>query len=166
MNKNTPEKIFIKENNKYVEITYTQFCDDPAYENRLFLPLYGMLLEVTKADFDEYYKAYNRQIYLDTSSLRRGDISYNSFDSEDFNGEDFLIDESTDVAEQATLNVMLDKLNEILDYLDDCERWLIEQHFFNDIPQTEIAKIHGVNQSSISRQIGKILEKLKILIDN
>ena len=115
MNKNTPEKIFIKENNKYVEITYTQFCDDPAYENRLFLPLYGMLLEVTKADFDEYYKAYNRQTYLDSSSLRRGDISYNSFDSEDFNGEDFLVDESTDVAEQATLNVMLDKLNEILD---------------------------------------------------
>ncbi len=166
MNKNTPEKIFIKENNKYIEITYTQFCNDPSYENRLFLPLYGMLLEVTKADFDEYYKAYNRQIYLDSSSFRRGDISYNSFDSEDFNGEDFLIDESTDVAEQATLNVMLDKLNEILDYLDDCERWLIDQHFFNEISQTEIAKIHGVNQSSISRRIGKILEKLKKLIDN
>lgn len=166
MNPNTPKKVFIKENDKYIEITYAQFSKDQSYENRLFIPLYGMLLEVTKTDYDVYYRGLHRQAYLDTRSFRHRDISYNSFDSEDFNGEDFLVDEMTDVSEQVVLSIMIDKLYKILSDLEDHERTLINMYFFDEISQTDIAKLYGVNQSNISRRILKILKKIKGMMES
>ena len=56
--KYAPKKVFILENNEYVEITYEELCHreatDKSYEDKLFLPLHGMLMEVTEdvyADF-------------------------------------------------------------------------------------------------------------------
>ena len=166
MNPNTPKKVFIKENDKYIEITYAQFSKDQYYENRLFILLYGMLLEVTKTDYDEYYRGLHRQAYLDARSFRHRDISYNSFDSEDFNGEDFLVDEMTDVSEQVVLSIMIDKLYKILSDLEDHERTLINMYFFDEISQTDIAKLYGVNQSNISRRILKILKKIKGMMES
>lgn len=166
MKNKTPKKVFIKEKDEYIEITYAQLCKDPSFRSRLFIPLYGMLLEVTKADYEEFYRGLHRQAYLDTRSSRHGDILFNSFDSEEFNGEDLLIDNFTDVAEQAIFNVLLGKLNNVINNLEPHERSLIDMHFFNEVPQTDIAKLYGVNQSNISRRILKILEKLKKMIEN
>ena len=49
--------------------------------------------------------------------------------------------------------------------LTEEEKELINLHFYLSIPQTEIAKIYGINQSSISRRINKILIKLKNLME-
>ena len=50
--KNTPKKVFILENGNYKELSYEDFCsfkeNDISYADKLFIPLHGMLMEVTE----------------------------------------------------------------------------------------------------------------------
>lgn len=49
--------------------------------------------------------------------------------------------------------------------LSEDERSLIDELFFNEKSESQIAKSIGVNQSTISRRLSKILSKLKSLIE-
>ena len=63
-----PRKVFIKENGEYLELTYEAYCTrcetDPFYQNRRFLPLHGMLMEVSEEEYVQFYRQKNRQKYL------------------------------------------------------------------------------------------------------
>lgn len=65
MKKYAPKKVFIWDNGKYIEITYAELCRreeiDPSYKDKLFLPLYGMLMEVSKSTYLEFYRLQRRQ---------------------------------------------------------------------------------------------------------
>ena len=58
--KYAPKKVFILENGKYKEITYSELQEleqsDKSYAEKFFLPLYGMLMEVTAETYKAYYK--------------------------------------------------------------------------------------------------------------
>ena len=73
-------KCFIKTDNGYKEITYEELLHreeaDPSYKARKFLPLHGMLMEVTPEEYQAFYKEQNRQQYINRRSIDRGDISY------------------------------------------------------------------------------------------
>ena len=81
--KKQPKAVYIIENGGYTELTYEEFrrreqiC--PLYADKLFLPLYGRLMEVSKKDYEEYYRAKRRQKYLDERSANNGDFSYDTF---------------------------------------------------------------------------------------
>lgn len=93
--KKQPKAVYIIENGGYTELTYEEFrCREqicPLYADKLFLPLYGRLMEVSKEDYEEYYRQRNRQIYIDRRASRNGDVSYNALTTDEFNGEDILI---------------------------------------------------------------------------
>lgn len=92
--KKEPKAVYIIENGGYTELTYEEFrrreqiC--PLYADKLFLPLYGSLMEVSKEDYEEYYRQRNRQIYIDRRASRNGDVSYNALTTDEFNGEDII----------------------------------------------------------------------------
>ena len=94
--KKEPKAVYIIENGEYTELTYEEFCRReqicPLYAEKLFLPLYGSLMEVSKKDYEEYYRQRNRQSYIDRRASRNGDVSYNALTTDEFNGEDILID--------------------------------------------------------------------------
>ena len=75
-----PRKVYILENGDYTELSYEKFCcrkeADPSYGDKLFLPLHGVLMEVTKADYADFYRQERRQKYIDERSAGNGDISY------------------------------------------------------------------------------------------
>ena len=56
--KYTPKKVFILVNDNYKEITYIELQKleqtDKSYAEKFFLPLHGMLMEVTEEDYKEY----------------------------------------------------------------------------------------------------------------
>ena len=58
--KYAPKKVFILENGKYKEIKYSELQkleqSDKSYAEKFFLPLYGMLMEVTAETYKAYYK--------------------------------------------------------------------------------------------------------------
>lgn len=58
--KYAPKKVFVLENGNYQEITYNELKTleqaDKEYANKYFLPLHGMLMEVTEDEYRSYYK--------------------------------------------------------------------------------------------------------------
>ncbi|MFR1982734.1 MAG: hypothetical protein ACLS4Z_02630 [Christensenellaceae bacterium] len=73
--KYAPKKVFILENGKYKEITYSELQEleqsGKSYAEKFFLPLYGMLMEVTAETYKWYYKDKRRQKYIDEFSVKR-----------------------------------------------------------------------------------------------
>ena len=167
--KKEPKAVYIIENGGYTELTYEEFrrrvqiC--PLYADKLFLPLYGSLMEVSKEDYEEYYRQRNRQIYIDRRASRNGDVSYNALTTDEFNGEDILIAEQPDVCDTVVESIMTDKLKEAILKLTDEEQLLIYRHYYADIPGTVLAEIYGVSQQAISKRIAKIRVKLKNLLE-
>ena len=76
------------------------------------------------------------------------------------------MDEDEDVATQVTNKIMIEKLRSVLPLLSDDEQILIQRHYFENIPETELAKIYGITQQAISKKMIKIRAKLKNLIEN
>lgn len=101
--KHAPKKVFILEDGEYIEISYEEFCQrketDTTYKDKLFIFLHGMLMEVTANDYLEFHKDKRRQKYIDERSVDNGDFSYDMLTTDDFNGEDILIDTSQDIGD-------------------------------------------------------------------
>ena len=167
--KYAPNKVFILENGNYAEISYEEFCrrteNDKSYEDKLFLPLHGMLMEVAEDEYRTFYKNVRRQKYLKELSTANGDFSCDMLTTDDFNGQDILIDEEQDVEEIVEKNLMIDKLNDCLYLLSDEEKELIQMIFFEELTEREIAAKKGVSQVAIHKRKQKILEKLKEFLE-
>ena len=166
--KYAPEKVFIKENDNYIEISYQAFCEgqNNVFKDRFFISLHNMLMEVDEAYYTEFYREQRREKYLRERAIEKGDIYYDSLDTEEFNGEDILVDPDEDVAQQVTDKLMAERVRYVVSLLPDDERLLIHRHYFENIPETELAKIYGVSQQAISKKMVKIRAKLKNLIEN
>lgn len=72
-------KCFILSPDGYEEITYTELCHrrdtDETYKTKKFIPLHGMLMEVTPEQYIDFYRTWNRQRYLDKPAPLRRAIS-------------------------------------------------------------------------------------------
>ncbi len=167
--KYTPKKVFILEYGKYIEISYEEFCQrkkaDTAYKDKLFIVLHRMLMEVTAKDYQEFHKDKRRQKYINERSAENGDFSYDMLTTDDFNGEEILIDDSEDIATQVIHKIMLDKLRNSILLLSDEEQKLIREIFFEELSERTLAKKYGVSQVTIHKRKVKILDKLKKIIE-
>ncbi len=169
--KYAPKKVFILEDGNYKEITYEELCrltenENTMYADKLFIPLYGMLMEVTEDAYKDFYKDKRRQKYLYEQSEENGDISYDMLTTDEFNGTDILIDDSIDVAAQVENKIMSDKLKQAILLMTDDEQLLIYRHYYAGIPETELAPLYGISQQAVSKRIGKIRTKLKKLLES
>ncbi len=168
--KKQPKTVYIIENGKYTELTYEEFrhreqtC--PLYADRLFLPLYGRLMEVSKEDYAKFYRAKRRQKYIDERSAENGDFSYDMLTTDDFNGEDILIDDSEDIATQVVHKIMLDKLSDSILLLSDDEQELINALFFRNLSERKWSDETGIPQKMINDRKHRIIAKLKKYLEN
>ena len=169
MKKYEPRKVFILDNGEYRELTYEEFErhkeNEPAYGDKLFIPVQGCLMETDRTHYNDFYREKERQKYLRFLDRKHGLLSIDAFDSDDDNGTDFLQTDVEDVSETVAHSQLLDKLRKAVDTLPEDEKALITQHFYDEVPQTELARKYGINQSNISRKIGKILLKIKKLME-
>ena len=163
--KKQPKAVYIIENGKYTELTYEEFrhreqtC--PLYADRLFIPLHGMLMEVSEKDYLDFYKNKRRQKYIDERSAENGDFSYDMLTTDDFNGEDILPDKSEPLDEQVVQKIMTDKLKSALPLLAEDEQKLIREIFYENLSERSLAEKYNVSQVAIHKRKVKILEKLK-----
>ena len=162
-------KCFILSPDGYEEITYTELCrrrdKDETYKDKKFIPLHGMLMEVTPEQYIDFYRTRNRQRYLDKRSAEKGDISIDMLTTPEFNGENILVSEE-DVAEQVINQMMLDKLRDSLGLLTADESELIRDVFYDGITERDLAKKHRVSQVAIHKRKKRILDKLKKLLES
>ena len=169
MKKYAPRNVFILENGEYIELSNEEFerrkGNDPTYADKYFIPVQGFLLEVDREQYEDFYRAKERQAYLRRLDLKYGLLSIDAFDSEDDNGTDYIQAETEDVAETVAHLLLLDKLRSVIAMLPEDEKELILAHYYKGKTQTQLADEYGVNQSNISRRITKILAKIKNLIE-
>lgn len=170
MKKYAPKKVFILDNGKYIEITYKELCHreetDPSYKDKLFLPLYGMIMEVTESTYIEFYRLQRRQKYIDERSRDNKDISYDSLTTDEFNGEDILVDDGDSVEDQAVRNVTAEEIRFIISLLKPADQELVQAMFFEGLSERQYAEKCGVNRNAIHKRKVRILEELKKLLEN
>ena len=168
--KYAPEKVFILENGKYKEITYSELQEleqsDKSYAEKFYLPLYGMLMEVTEETYKAYYKDKRRQKYIDERSLLNGDVSYDALDTDETLGAEVFADTKTDVEAEVINKMTVAELRKAFLLLSPDEKKLLIEHFFDEKSQVQLSKQYGVNQSNISRKINRIIAKLKKILEN
>ena len=80
---------------------------------------------VPEGDYKAFYKRKRREKYLKDRSKDNGDFSYDMLTTDEFNGEDILVDTVADTAGLAERNLLLDKLRRALDTLPEEERTLL-----------------------------------------
>lgn len=111
---NTPRKVFILKNDEYIELTLQEHevlqKTMPGYPDKKFVFLHDCLMEVSESFYTDFYKDKRRQKYLDECAAQYGAISYDMLSTDDFNGEDILIDHDVDVAEEVAESMMMEKL--------------------------------------------------------
>lgn len=165
-----PKKVFILQNGNYNEITFSEYCHraekDDTYKKMLLLPIHGMLMEVTPMTYKKFYREDRRQKYLRKLSIENDDFSYDSLTTNEFNGEDILIDESDPVDEKAIQNLMIEKLRICLPLLNEREMNLIYALYYLNLSEYKIAKMYGVSQNAIHKRKKRILHKLKKILEN
>lgn len=167
--KYAPKKVFILENGKYKEITYSELQkleqSDKSYAEKFFLPLYGMLMEVTAETYKAYYKDQRRQKYIDERSLLNGDVSYDALDTDETLGAEVFADTKTNV-EAAVINKMtVAELRKAFLLLSPDERELITAIYIQNLTEREYAKQKGVYHNAVHKRKLRILEKLKKFLD-
>ena len=162
-----PRKVFILEDGKYIEIAYEDLLEiiEQQEEKRYFLPLHGMLMEVSEETYYDFYKEQRRQKYLKEESLRNGEISYDMFTTETFEGKEILVDRDADTEQVVEKKIMLDKLYEAVEMLEAEEKEVIKAIFFDNMTVREYAKRKGVCHNVVQKKKKRAVEKLRCLIN-
>ena len=171
MFKNQDNKCFVRtEKGSYIEITYKELCHrkqiDASYADKFFIPLHGMLMEVTEETYRDFYKSKRRQKYIDERSAENDDFSYDMLKTDDFNGEDILPDENEPLDEQVIRKIMTDKLRCAMLLLSEDEHELICEIFYEELSERTLAEKYCISQVAIHKRKVKILDKLKKLLGN
>jgi len=168
--KYAPRKVYIKENNVYVELSYMDFCSrrqaDQSYMDKLFIPVQGCLLEVVREQYTDFYKDKERWRYLKKLDTNHKLLSLEGFTDSEGNVIDFVIDEAVDVAETVVHAVMVDRLKAALSLLSDSERVLVNAIFFEELSEREVGLRLGITQSVVNKRKSKILAKLRKILEN
>mgnify|MGYP002566497958 CR=1 FL=1 len=162
-------RCFIHTDNGYEEITYEELLrreeNDPSYKDRRFLPLHGMLMEVTAEQYEDFYKERRRQKYLHECSRQNGEISIDMLTTDQFNGADILASDGMDIEEQVTRKILLDKLRNSIPLLTEEEQALIRALFFERKTEREWSAETGIPQKTINNRKRKLLGKLKKFLE-
>lgn len=157
-----PERIFILENGKYIEISYDDYQrlneENPM---RRFWLFGGMLMEVSEEDYVKMNREKSRQQYLDKLSKKFGEFSYDSLATDDFDGVMILVDDRPEVYEVVEQKIMVDKLRDTLRTLSDEEAKLIFALYFDGCSEKEYAKRLGLSQVAVHKRKQKVLQKLR-----
>lgn len=166
-----PKKVFILDKTEYIEISYQEFCvlrdGDESFDNRYFIPVQGMLIEVSENAYKDFYRDLERRRYLRKLDKKFDLISIEKVHDSNTNVADcYSADKIIDIVDIVANKIMVEKLHQCLLSLNDDEKNLIEDIYFNGMSERELAKSQGVSQVAIHKRKHRILEKMKKIIEN
>ena len=156
----TPKKVFLLDGKGgYTELSYEEFQSrrraDSTYSSKRFIFHYGMLQEVTEADYKDLYRTRNHCRYIKQRDAKHG------LKSVDAIGEERIADKAPDVADTVCKNEMICRLRSSLSKLEKSERELIDALYYEEMTERAFAKEYGVPKGSVNHRKKKIIEKLR-----
>lgn len=93
--------------------------------------------------------------------MKNGEISIDMLTTDEFCGEEILVDESGSIDDKVIENIMLEKLRECFGMLTSEEKMLINELFVKELTEREVAARHGVSQAAVHKRKERILNKLR-----
>lgn len=165
-------KCFIKmKNGMYEEITYKELEKrrekNKKYNNKTFIPVQGMLLEVSANQYKDFYRVVEKHKYNKKVSNKLKILSINELadeednDEEKVRGKDFIADSTCDVEGQVEKKIEIEELRNALLELNENEYQLINALFYEEKTVREYAKTKGISHVAIMHQKERTLKKLK-----
>lgn len=107
------------------------------------------------------YKDKRRQKYLDERSAKNGDFSYDMLTTDEFNGEDILVDMASYTAGDVENEIMLDNLQLEFKRLSEDEQKILYLIYSQQLSERAVAERFHVSQNAIHRRKVQILAKLR-----
>lgn len=165
-----PKIVYVITNDNYTEITYDEYLkraeQDESYKDKKFILLHGTLMEVSLEEYKRFYRDKRRQKYIAEQARENGAVSYDAITSDEFNGEDVIVDLSDGVDEQVERKLLTEKIREGILLLSAEEQKLLDELFTEGKTERELADFYGLSQSTIHKRKKQILAKLKIFLEN
>lgn len=124
------------------------------------------IVDVTEEVYQAYYRMKNREDYLERRDREHELAHYHALDSGEMNGEDILADKEADILAGLLAKEERLALWEALGRLKERDRELIEELYFNERTERELAAMLGVRQPAIHKRKMRILETLKKFLKN
>lgn len=165
---NDNARCFILVDDGYEEITYAELqerrVNEPAYTEKQFIPLHGMLLEVCETDYKTFYRDVERQKYLRKEADRVNEMSYNALDSNEMNGEDIISDASSPLIEQVVDKLLVEEMLSCFGRLNETDRNLIAALYFENKGERALADELGITHQAVNKRRQKVIAKLRELM--
>ena len=121
------------------------------YNNKTFV-------EVSKEVYTVYYQMERQERYQKEKDFKHGLLYYDSWDTENTNGMDYIKDAVCNIEEIAMRNMMC---LYILKFIDEYDKQKILKYTILGKTEREIAQLLGISKSSVNRMKQKLLKALK-----
>lgn len=121
-------------------------------------------VEVSEAVYRAYHKERETERYQN-KLIRQNELSLERFQDDGVNIDYLIVHAQPDIVDRLIHQEQLEVLWIALQSLPEDERSLIDELFFNDKKEADLASELLVTQQAISKRKKKILDKLKKMID-
>ena len=121
-------------------------------------------VEVSEAVYHAYHKEREAERYQN-KLIRQNELSLERFHEDGVNIDYLIVCVQPDIVDRLIHQEQLEALWSAFQSLSEDERSLIDELFFNDKKEADLAAELLVTQQAISKRKKKILDKLKKMID-
>ena len=129
-----------------------------------------MLIEVTRKEYEEFYREVERHKYVLSESRRFAHFSINEMakdeDENEIRGMDILPDENVDICFEVIREIEVEQLKKALLKLKPEEYKLIKALFYEEKSVREYAEIIGKPFTTIQSKKNAIIKKLRRILKN
>ncbi len=154
-----------------IPMTEEKFLEVKGLPDRWFIRLGNCVLEVSKEEYDKYYKEYEHSKYCrrDAAGNYVRPVKLDKSNPDHVRAFSLCMSCTSVSIEDVAIDHMMSRqrvkrLHEALEALDESERTLMMQVFFENQKQSDLAVSMGVTQQCISKRIKAILKKLEIML--
>lgn len=123
----------------------------------------GISYEVTEDEYKDFYKSKERSRYLRNIEKSFVTVSYEAL-SPELSCDDIIADSSVDVEGQAVSNILVEQLVKSYDLLNKDELFMIQQLFYENKSERELAKLLGISHTAVGKRWDKLKSKLKKIL--
>lgn len=128
-----------------------------------YIKIDGGLIPVSRKVYMAYYKALRREKYLVERDQAHGLMSYHALDTDEWQGENILPNDTESVEDMAIQAILLDKLEEALNQLTPEDRRFILLLFEDKSERTLVYDL-GLPRTTIQSRKYAILAQLKKML--
>ncbi|UQF80879.1 MAG: sigma-70 family RNA polymerase sigma factor [Mogibacterium diversum] len=122
-------------------------------------------IEVDQEVYKSYWQITNRERYLERLD-RQNKLLFFSDLSTEYSFEDTIANENYDLEKIVETKMLIDRVREAIDSLNDEEREVIERLYYQDESLRSIATSKKISAPALLKRRNKILKKLKELLND